>query len=192
MAGSFSISKNSQPLQTKEVAQLCLLGLLSLNKSTLSSLFMKLRELETATWQPTVDVLMIALQAQIKSGFIKHVKTDTRDMLSLSHRGSLHFHELIERPLPKEEQSRSIFLALKTYFVEITPLNIRNSITTELTCFYKCQLQGLQNGCDTCPLGSNRKQMQNEKKLRHIEEELLWLEKISIDPKIATKPNYIS
>lgn len=163
------------PLKINEVAQLCLLGVLSTGEQKATIALDKVLDLDTDKWQPTRDVLLFAMEREIIAGHIKYEKTARHAIVKLSEIGKRLYASMLKRPLPNESSCQAIFLALKACLVETAPHEVRSEVAQDLICYYHCRLSGLQNNCENCPSGNGRKQMKNDHNMRHIEEELEWL-----------------
>ncbi len=169
------ITHRVRNLDMKDVSELCILGLLYDDMRTENGIVAAVRQLDLGTWQPVREVIEATLERLIASKCITLLETAGEVYFSVTGTGNKRFFALIRRPLPFDLQVRANSVALKTYFVETTPLPVRRCVVDELVGYYNCQLCALQEGCDLCPLNSSRQSVFIDQKRNGISHEISWL-----------------
>ncbi|GGF53208.1 hypothetical protein GCM10011332_03170 [Terasakiella brassicae] len=162
-------------LEMNDISDLCVLGFLFDDARNLNGLLAAIRMLDIPTWQPTLEVIETTLERLLDSAAVVKLQAGNEIYFSITGVGIRHFFTLMKRPMPTNQRMRDTTLSLKSAFVENLPQPICTKVVEELIGFYNCQLNCLENQCTNCPLKSQRAQIQNDRQLFHIQQELEWL-----------------
>ena len=168
-------------LSINEMAELAILGVLFDDTRNIYSVISVIGEMDTATWQPTADVLEARVEALLAKKEIAQLETAHGLFFSVTGEGIKRFFSLMKQPLPVLDKLKKPTLALKSHFLEQLPPAMRTQVADELTGYYTCELQCLEQKCSTCPNKTLRSEVQNNYQLSFIKGELNWLDKVTQD-----------
>lgn len=166
-------------LDMKDIADLCLLGLLFDDMRTENGLLTVIRNMQLGNWQPVREVIEIALERLLESGYVDSLNSDAQIYYSITGSGNRYFFSLIRRPLPFDPIVRNNSVVLKSYFVETVPGVVRKCVVDDLVGYYNCQLCALQDGCGMCPLNSKHEERKVKGHMIQIKQELEWLQSLT-------------
>lgn len=159
-----------------DTTDLCILGVLFDNARTINGLISTVRELETAQWSPTREVLEFSVKRLLESGALITLPSETKIYYSITGKGIKRYFTLMKLPMSAYSLNTQSTLAIKSAFLEDVPTTVRNHTVCELMSYYACKLTCLEKDCENCVLNSARQKLNHSMQIQQIRAELNWLE----------------
>lgn len=159
-----------------DTTDLCVLGVLFDDARTINGLVSAVRQLETAQWTPTREVLEFSIKRLLETGSLVTLVSGNEVYYSITGKGIKRYFNLMKLPMGAYSLHTKSTLALKSAFLENVPTAVRTHTVRELMSYYACKLTCLEKDCENCVLHSDRKKLHHNMQIQQIKTELDWLQ----------------